>query len=124
MLDRRDLLKLGAVGGAAALVQGCARTDEADGAGGATAAGADFELEEWTVGDLQAAMAEGRLSSADIVAMYGERIAAIRAVTPADVQRAVRTYLTVSGRNVVRVLSPPPEAAATDDLAHAEGGAR
>lgn len=54
-----------------------------------------------------------------------ERIEAIRAVTPADVQRVVRTYLTESGRNVVRVLSPPvAEDVATDELAHSEGGAR
>ena len=54
-----------------------------------------------------------------------ERIEAIRAVTPADVQRVVRTYLTDSGRNVVRVLSPPvAEDVATDELAHSEGGAR
>ena len=36
-----------------------------------------------------------------------ERVAAIRAVTPADVQRVVRTYLKPEGRNVVRVESPP-----------------
>jgi len=54
-----------------------------------------------------------------------ERIEAIRAVTPADVQRVVRTYLTDSGRNVVRVLSPPvAEDVATDELAQSEGGAR
>jgi predicted Zn-dependent peptidase len=36
-----------------------------------------------------------------------ERIAAIRAVTPEDVQRVMATYLDASGRNVVRVLPAP-----------------
>ncbi len=37
-----------------------------------------------------------------------ERIAAIRAVTPADVQRVVRTYLRPDSRTVVHVIAPPP----------------
>jgi zinc protease len=52
-----------------------------------------------------------------------ERIAAIRAVTPEDVQRVVATYLQDSGRNVIRVLPPP--AANPDDsetAAVAQGG--
>jgi len=59
-----------------------------------------------------------------------ERIAAIRAVEREDVQRVVSTYLTSSGRNVVRVMPPPvePQAAATAPTAEAfaahEGGAR
>lgn len=52
-----------------------------------------------------------------------ERIAAIRAVTAADIQRVVATYLTDEGRNVIRVVSPP-EDASTDELASAEGGAQ
>ena len=59
-----------------------------------------------------------------------ERIAAIRAVDREDVQRVVSTYLTSSGRNVVRVMPPPvePEVTATEPEAEAfaanEGGAR
>lgn len=68
-----------------------------------------------------------------------ERIAAIRAVTAADVQRVVRTYLRPATRTVVHVVVPPkdplafdPKAEATpngaDDAtnggASAEGGAR
>ena len=48
-----------------------------------------------------------------------ERIEAIRAVTPEDVQRVVANYLTNAGRNVVRVMAPPVE-----DVASNEGGAR
>lgn len=36
-----------------------------------------------------------------------ERLAAIRAVTAADVQRVARTYLVDERRNVVRVVAPP-----------------
>ena len=49
-----------------------------------------------------------------------ERIAAIRAVRPADVQRVVRTYLQPDARSVVHVVAAPPppppvpSAAATD----------
>jgi len=41
------------------------------------------------------------------VRLLSERVAAIRAVTPEDVQRVVATYLTESGQNVIRVVSPP-----------------
>jgi zinc protease len=37
-----------------------------------------------------------------------ERIEAIRAVTPADVQRVVRSYLRPESRTVVHVIAPPP----------------
>lgn len=37
-----------------------------------------------------------------------ERIAAIRSVTAADVQRVVRTYLRPDARTVVHVVTPPP----------------
>ena len=59
-----------------------------------------------------------------------ERIAAIRAVDREDVQRVVSTYLTSSGRNVVRVMPPPvePQDMATEPAAEAfaanEGSAR
>jgi predicted Zn-dependent peptidase len=36
-----------------------------------------------------------------------ERIRAIRAVTAADVQRVVRTYLRPESRTVVHVVAPP-----------------
>ena len=52
-----------------------------------------------------------------------ERVAAIRAVTAADIQRVVATYLTDEGRNVIRVVSPP-EDAATDEAASSVGGAQ
>jgi predicted Zn-dependent peptidase len=38
-----------------------------------------------------------------------ERIAAIRAVTPDDVQRVVRTYLQPESRSVIHVVSAPPQ---------------
>lgn len=54
-----------------------------------------------------------------------ERIAAIRAVDPEDVQRVVSSYLTPSGRNVVRVMPPPVEVeSSTEEVAANEGGAR
>ena len=37
-----------------------------------------------------------------------ERLAAVRAVTSADVQRVARTYLRDSKRSVVHVVPPPP----------------
>lgn len=40
----------------------------------------------------------------------GERLEAIRSVTPEDVQRVVRTYLQPQGRSVVHVVSPPAPA--------------
>lgn len=56
-----------------------------------------------------------------------ERIEAIRAVTPDDVQRVVRTYLRTARRSVVRVMSPPPdeeEATGAGELAAAPDAAR
>jgi len=41
-----------------------------------------------------------------------ERLARIRGVTPADVQRVAKKYLVPEGRTVVRVIAPPPAAAA------------
>ena len=56
-----------------------------------------------------------------------ERIRAIRAVTAADVQRVVRTYLRPEARTVVHVVAPPvvAEASAPEEAAGApKGGAR
>jgi predicted Zn-dependent peptidase len=44
-----------------------------------------------------------------------ERIEAIRAVTPEDVQRVVRTYLQTDVRSVVHVVPPPIDAAAGEE---------
>ncbi len=52
-----------------------------------------------------------------------ERIRAIRAVTAADVQRVVRTYLRPEGRTVVHVIAPPVVAEAPAP-ASAEGAAK
>jgi len=79
MLDRRDLFKLGAIGGAAALLNGCApqQAEETEGQPGAGGEARAFELEDWTVAELQQAMGEGRLSAEDLVEMYQGRIAEI-----------------------------------------------
>ena len=50
-----------------------------------------------------------------------ERVAAIRAVTPADVQRVVRTYLRSDARSIVRVVSPPDPGDGTTEVATATG---
>jgi zinc protease len=44
-----------------------------------------------------------------------ERLDAVRAVTPADVQRVARTYLEPAQRSVVHVLPGAPEAAAAEE---------
>jgi len=44
-----------------------------------------------------------------------ERIEAIRAVTPEDVQRVVLTYLQPDARSVVHVVAPPPAAVADEE---------
>ena len=49
-----------------------------------------------------------------------ERIRAIRAVTAADVQRVVKTYLRPESRTVVHVIAPP----AVADASRAEGAAQ
>ena len=53
------------------------------------------------------------------VRSLSERVAAIRAVTPKDIQRVVATYLTQEGLNVIRVVPPPPDLPVTDELATA-----
>ncbi len=78
MLDRRDLLKLGAASGALALVEGCApRPQESERSDATIGAPRTFELEEWTVRDLQKAMGDGRLTAQTIVATYRDRIDSI-----------------------------------------------
>jgi len=79
MLDRRDLFKLGAIGGAAALVTGCTprQAEVHEGKSGAGGEARVFELEDWTVAELQEAMGEGRLSAVDLIERYQGRIAEI-----------------------------------------------
>jgi zinc protease len=52
-----------------------------------------------------------------------ERILAIRAVTPADVQRVVQTYLRPESRTVIHVIKPPANEVASK-TGSSEGGAR
>jgi amidase len=81
-MDRRDFIKVGSLGAAAAATVGtaaCAPSDAAqDGANAepwwTTQA---FELEEATIAELSADMAEGRRSSAEITQLYLDRIAAL-----------------------------------------------
>jgi predicted Zn-dependent peptidase len=54
-------------------------------------------------------VAFGRVRSID------ERLAAIEAVEPADVQRVLQTYLVDDHRTVVHVVSPPPAPSAPAD---------
>lgn len=113
MLDRRELLTITAAGGA--LAAGCKITrvgdqppaDEADDAPLDTS----FELEEWTVARLQAAMESGELTAEGITQKYLARIAALDA----------------SGPRVNSVIEVNPEAlaiAATLDRERADSGAR
>ncbi len=62
----------------------------------------------------------------DRVRPLEERIRAIRAVTAADVQRVVRTYLRPESRTVVHVVAPPvvAEATAPAETAPAEGATK
>ena len=88
MLDRRSLLKLGALGaGAVAANTACApensppsptSTDQAE----ANPALAPFELEEKTVAELQAGMESGQWTSRQITELYLERIEALDANGP------------------------------------------
>ncbi|MBK7951085.1 MAG: insulinase family protein [Deltaproteobacteria bacterium] len=52
-----------------------------------------------------------------------ERIAAIRAVTPAEVQRVVQTYLRPESRTVIHVVAPPPTEVAAQAAPSADAGA-
>jgi len=74
-IDRRDFVKLGGLGAAAA-VSGCAPGDEArPDADGAWWVDEAFELEEATISDLAAAMADGSRSAEQITRLYLSRIA-------------------------------------------------
>jgi amidase len=82
-LDRREFLKVGGVGGLAltAGAAACAPVPEEGGPGPVEDAHRwsvpAFELDEITVEDLQAGMASGQWSAADITGAYLDRIAAI-----------------------------------------------
>ena len=76
-LDRREFVKLGALAGATAAVAGtsaCA-LEGPTGAGGQSTDPTDFELNEATIQDLQAAMASGERSAHSITQAYLDRIA-------------------------------------------------
>ncbi|MDH3744898.1 MAG: amidase [Acidobacteriota bacterium] len=82
MLDRRELFKTGAVGAmvAATTASGCIpRAGDSEKAGGEAQQDAipGFELEEWTIAQLQEAMESGALTARSIAERYLERIAAI-----------------------------------------------
>ena len=74
VLDRRELLKLGALGGATLVTQGCRGARAGADESGVTPS---FELEECSVADLQAGMRSGRWSAASITEQYLARIEAI-----------------------------------------------
>lgn len=78
MLDRRDFLKTGALGGAVAVTaNACTRpaTEDAD----APAGPPSFELEEWTAAQLTQAMEAGELTAEQVTTLYLERIEAVDA---------------------------------------------
>ena len=78
MVPRREFLKLGAVGAAAAatLVACGPRVGQEEGSAGQVVPGADgaFPLQEATVADLQGRMESGELSAQRITELYLERI--------------------------------------------------
>ncbi len=82
-LDRRDFLKVGGLGAAAAASLGPAACAPPDGGGGAPGAEepwwttASFELEEATIAGLQDDMATGRRTAVEITQTYLDRIAAL-----------------------------------------------
>jgi len=81
-MKRRDFLRAGALGGAAALVGGDA-ADAAIPAESRRNAVADFDLEEATIADLQRDMVSGKRSSESITKDYLERIASLDKHGPA-----------------------------------------
>jgi len=89
-LARRTFLKLGAAGLGGAAVAGTACGDAAPGGADAWWVGASFELEEMSLADLGAAMAEGRLTSVDVTRAYLERIAALDRAGP-ELQSIIET---------------------------------
>jgi len=79
-LNRRDFIRLTALGGAiatAAVGTVACETPEPAAPPAAGAAPAAFELEEWTVAQLQDAMASGRLTARAITERYLARIEAV-----------------------------------------------
>ena len=82
-LSRRELLETGALGGAVALAGplACSRQKEpAESSDDSTSVPfrvEDFELSEWSILELQAAMESGRWTAQDITTMYLERIDAL-----------------------------------------------
>ncbi len=75
-LDRRSLLKYGALGGALALARPAfpVAAEEGEGAGAGATNAAPFELNEATVAELDKRMAAGELTSQRIVQLYLGRI--------------------------------------------------
>lgn len=74
---RREFLRMGALGGAAALAGGCApagTSGTADGVLAPALVAAPFELEEVTAAELQAGMREGRWTAQSIAEAYLRRI--------------------------------------------------
>jgi len=79
-LNRRDFIRLTALGGALATAAAgtiACETPERPAAPAATAAPGGFELEEWTVAQLQEAMASGRLTARAVAERYLARIEAV-----------------------------------------------
>ena len=76
-VDRREFVKLGALAGATAVLAGASACaiDRPRGAGAQSADPTDFELNEATIQQLQAAMASGERSARSITEAYLERIA-------------------------------------------------
>ncbi|HET9949358.1 MAG TPA: amidase [Longimicrobiales bacterium] len=77
-LDRREFMKLGAAGLAAAAAGGCARSGpEPGGPAEPWWVSERFELEETSIAELAEAMAARRLTSREVTRLYLDRIAAL-----------------------------------------------
>ena len=82
-LSRRSLLQLSAVAGAGAALGGGLHGAPARAASAVPRLGPHEELEEATIAELQALMADGDVSAVDLVDMYFDRIEAIDVEGPA-----------------------------------------
>ena len=82
-LSRRSLLQLSAVAGAGAALGGGLHGTPARAASAVPRLGPHEELEEATIAELQALMADGDVSAVDLVDMYFDRIEAIDVEGPA-----------------------------------------